>query len=575
MPAHLPSNKEIARTLREISLYLEAEGVSFKPQAYERAADEVETLDEELTSLYKKCGTKCVDDLPGIGASIAEKIAELVTTGKLTYERQLKKKYPFDIVALTEIQDVGPKTALALYKNLRIKTLKDLERAAKASKIRKIPGFGRKTEDRILKGLGFLKEHEGRFRLHDALPMAEAVVAQLREVAGVTHADVAGSVRRRKETIGDIDFLITSSQPKRAIEAFTSLLEVTGVIHKGPGFVTVRLRYGINGDLRILKPNLYGSALVHFTGSKEHNILIRERAIKQGLKLSEYGLFRGKKLLACRTEKDVYDHLGMDVPPPEIREAAGEVEAAIAHTLPKLIPYGSIKGDLQVQTNWSDGSHSIKDMVDAARKAGLSYIAITDHTKVLAMAHGLDEKRLLKQGREIDALNKTLRGFRVLKSTECDIKKDGTLDLADRALKTLDLVSVSVHSFFDLDEATQTERIIRAMKHPLVNIVFHPTGRIVNARAPYKLDMPKIIRAAKEFHVALEVNGSERLDLKAEYVRMAVEAGAKLVIDSDAHAPEHYANLELAIAQARRGWATKADVLNTKPVDQFLKAIKK
>ncbi len=569
------TNRKIADTLREIALYLEAEGVPFKPQAYENAAATVDSLDTELTALYRRCGTKCIDDLPGIGESIAKKIKELVTTGKLKYEADLKKKNPFDIAALTSIQDVGPKTARTLYRELGIKTVKQLERSAKAGKIRHVPGFGRKTEDKILKGLGFLRENAGRYRLHDALPLAEGIVEKLREVSGVTHCDAAGSIRRRRETIGDIDILLTTSRPKLAVEAFTTLPEVIAVIDRGPSFVTVRFRYGINGDLRILAPNEYGSALVHFTGSKEHNIQIRELAHKKGLKLSEHGLFRGKKRIVCQTEKDVYDHLDMDVPAPEMREAMGEVEAALKHELPKVIPYGSLKGDLQVQTDWTDGSRSIEQMAEEARKAGLSYIAITDHTQALAMASGLNEKRLAQQGREIDKVNKKLRGFRILKSTECDIKKDGSLDLADKALATLDLVGVSVHSYFDLEEAAQTERIIRALKHPLVTILFHPTGRKVNAREPYRVDMEKILRAAKQYHVALEVNGSDRLDLRDLHVRMAVEIGTKLVIDSDAHSPEEFRFLEYGIATARRGWATKADVLNTKPVDQFLKAIAK
>ncbi len=568
------SNKHIAETLREISLFLEAEGVAFKPQAYERAADVIDGLGKELPHLFETCGMKCIDELPGIGKSMTEKIRELVTTGRLKEYERLKKKYPVDMLALTQIQDVGPKTVLVLYKTLRIKTLADLEAAARAGKIRTIPHFGKKSEEKILRGLEFSKQHAGRFRLHDVLPLAEAMVNTLRAVSGVTHADIAGSIRRRKETIGDIDLLVTTTKPNLAVEAFTHLPEVAEVLEKGTTYVVVRYHFGINGDLRILKPEDYGSALVHYTGSKDHNVQIRERAIKLGMKLSEYGLFRGKKKLVCKTEEEVYRRLGMEVPQPEIREALGEVEAAARGRLPRLLAYGSIQGDLQVQTTWSDGSHSIEDMARAAREAGLSYIAVTDHTKSLAMANGLDDKRLLEQGREINRLNKRLHGFRILKSTECDIRKDGSLDLSDRALKTLDLVSVSVHSFFGLDEEQQTERIIRAIKHPLVNIFFHPTGRIVNTREPYKLDLPRILRAAKQFRVALEVNGSERLDLKDAHVRMAVEAGVKLVVNSDAHTPEQFKNLDFGVATARRGWAKKTDVLNTKPVDAFLKALK-
>ena len=575
MPRRPKSNREIAQILRTVALYLEMEGVAFKPQAYERAADIIDTLDEELSETYRRCGTKCVDDLPGIGASIAEKIAELVTTGRLSYFSDMQRTYPFDIFALTQIQNVGPKTALKLHQTLNIKTVRDLERAAKAGKIRHVPGFGRKTEDTILRGLGYLREHEGRFRLHDALPLAEAAIETLKRVPGVTHCDVAGSIRRKKETIGDIDLLITTSKPKLAIDAYKNLPQVAQVLEEGPTYVVVRYKFGMNGDLRILKPGDYGSALVHYTGSKEHNILIRERAHALGYKLSEYGFFRGKTRISCKSEDDVYRRLKMQWIPPEIREATDEVALAAEQNIPELIGYDAIKGDLQVQTDWTDGSASIEDMAATAHARGLTYMAVTDHTQSLAMANGLDEKRLIKQGKTIDSANKRLRGFRILKSTECDIRKDGSLDLSDKALATLDLVSVSIHSHFDLAENVQTERIIRALKHPLVNILFHPTGRIVNARDAYKVDMPRIIRAAKEYGVALEVNGSERLDLKDLHVRMAVEAGAKLVVNSDAHRPEHFDNLRYGIATARRGWAKKSDVLNTKPVEAFLKAIKK
>ncbi|NBS41307.1 DNA polymerase/3'-5' exonuclease PolX [bacterium] len=573
MKKHPATNADIGAILREIALFLSVEDVAFKPQAYEHAADTVTALDEELAVTYGRCGTKCIDDLSGIGESIAKKIAELVTTGRLKYYDALKKKYPFDMLGFASIEDVGPKTALALYRHLRVKTLRDLERAAKAGKIRKIAGFGRKREDHILKGLGFLQTHAGRFRLHDALPIAESIVAKLSSIEGVAHCNVAGSVRRRQETIGDIDILVTTSKPKLVIAAFKTLSELQEVVEEGPTKLAVRYRFGINGDLRILKPDEYGSALVYFTGDKRHNVAIRERAIKMGMKLSEYGLFKGTKRVACKTEEDVYAKLKMDWVPPEMRTDTGEVEAAIAHELPDLIPYGSIRGDLQVQTDWTDGSASIEEMARAAKAAGLSYIAITDHTKSLAMANGLDEKRLIAQGKEIDKLNKKLKGFRILKSTECDIKKDGSLDLSDAALKTLDLVCVSVHSFFDLDEKTQTDRVIRAMSHPLVNVLFHPTGRIVNAREPFKLDLPRVIEAAKKYNVALEVNGSHRLDLNDRHVRMAVEAGAKLVIDSDAHRPEEYALLGYGVATARRGWAKKSDVLNAKTAAELLKIL--
>ena len=568
------SNQSIANILREIGLILEAEDVAFKPQAYATAADTVEQAPEELWQLYKKCGAECIDALPGIGASIAEKIEELLTTGRLAYYDALKKKYPVDMLALTSIANVGPKTAVTLYRELGVKNLRALERAARKGLIRKIPGFGRRSEELILRGLGFLNEQAGRFRLHDALHLAETVVAQLKKLPGVISCEAAGSIRRRKETVGDIDILLLTSKPTLAAEAFVALPEIADVTEQGPTLIRVRFRFGVGGDLRILEPETYGSALVHFTGSKEHNILLRELAIKKGMKLSEYGLFKGEKHLSCPTEEKVYSHLGMPWVPPEIREGGDEVKAALKNTLPNLIPYGSIQGDLQVQTDWTDGAASIEEMAKEAKARGLSYIAITDHTQTLAVAGGLNEKRLTEQGKEIDRVNKTLRGFRVLKSTECDVRKDGNLDLNLRALKTLDIVSVSIHSFFGMAETEMTERMICAMKHPLVNIFFHPTGRVINAREPYALDMPRVLRAAKEYGVAMEINGSDRLDLKDTHVRMAVELGVKLVINSDAHAPDQYNNIAFGISQARRGWATTDDVLNTKPAETLLHTLK-
>lgn len=569
------TNREVADVLREISLFLEAEGVAFKPQAYAWAAEVVEALGEDIGTMYERCGTECLDALPGIGESIAGKIAELVTTGRMAYRDGLRKRHPFDIVGLTRIQEIGAKTALALYRKLGIKSVDDLERAARDGRIRTIPGFGRKREELILKGLGFLRGHAGRFRLHDALPAAEAIVTKLSKVPGVAHCDAAGSIRRRQETIGDIDLLLTSAKPAAAIAAFKALPEIEEIAEEGPTRLAVRYRMGMGGDLRVLRPNEYGSALLYFTGDKRHNILLRERAASMGMKLSEYGLFRGKTRVACETEEDVYARLGLDWIPPELRTASGEIEAAESGSLPDLLPYGSLRGDLQVQTDWSDGSASIAQMAEAGRASGLSYVAITDHTKSLAMANGLSEKRLREQGREIDALNKRIRGFRVLKSAECDVRKDGSLDLSDSALRSLDLVCVAVHTYFGLDENAQTERVIRAMRHPLVSVLLHPTGRIVNAREPYAIDMPRIVRAAKEYRVALEVNGSERLDLRDAHVRMAVDAGAKLVVNSDAHRPEDFANLAYGVATARRGWAERSDVLNARPVGVLLRALRK
>ena len=574
MPRKKVTNRDIAHILNEIALIYEAEGVDFKPQAYQIAAKTVEELGEELSELYRKCGTKCVDDLPGIGKSITEKIEELVTTGHLKAYEKMKKKYPFDMVEMTAIEGVGPKTVVALYKKLKVKTIADLERVAKAGKIQKLGGFGKRSEEKILEGIGFYKRSSGRALLSVALYRSQKIIERMQKVKGVVHFDVCGSIRRRKETIGDLDFIVTTRKPKASIEAFKNLPEVEKVLEEGPSKVMVRFRFGMDGDLLILKPETYGAALVHFTGSKEHNIQLRSLAIDKGWKLSEHGLVKAKKILAGKTEQEVYKKLGMVWIPPEMREGKGEVAVALKGKIPSLIPYGSIKGDLQVQTKWTDGRDSIEDMAKAAKEAGLEYIAITDHTKTLAITGGLDEKGLAKQAKEIDALNKKIRGFKILKSAETNILKDGKLDIKDEALKKLDLVCVAVHSHFNMTQKEMTERIIRALKNPLVNILFHPTGRILKQRPAYKLDIAKIIKAAKQYKVALEANAyPERLDLKDAHIRMAVEEGVKLVINSDAHSTEHFQYLDLGVAQARRGWARKADVLNTKTLESFLKAL--
>lgn len=569
------TNRQIINIFREIALYLRAQEVAFKPQAYEVASEGIAGLESELADMYQTCGVACVNEVPGVGKELSIKIEELVTTGKLHYYDQLKKKYPFDMLGISQIQDVGPKTVLKLYRALKVKTITDVEQAAKQNKIASLHGMGKKSQDKILRGIEYLKSDAGRRIIHDVLPFARGIVEKLESIPGTTHIAIAGSLRRHKETIGDIDLLATTSKPKQLIAAFKSLRYIDEILEEGPNKLMVRYVNGLQGDLLILKPSEHGAALVHFTGSPEHNILLRERAIKKGMKLSEHGLFRGQTRIASRTEQQVYHHLGLQFIQPEIRVGANEIEAAAKRNIPAIIPYGSLKGDLQVQTDWSDGNGSIQEMACAARKYGLCYIAVTDHTKSLKIAHGLDQKRLREQGRAIDKLNKTLRGFTILKSTECDVLKDGTLDLPDSILKTLDIVSISIHSNTGMSTRDMTQRIIRAMKHPLVNIFFHPTGRIVGRREGYKLEMDRVIRAAREYHVALEVNGSARLDLHEQYIHQAITGGAKLVVNSDAHDPSHFENLEHGIAQARKGWATKADVLNTKPLKAFLAALKK
>lgn len=573
-------NNEIARILREISEYLEMQSVPFKPRAYEKAAEVIEGLQEELLVIYQKGELKALKDIPGVGTSIAEHIEELLKTGKLTYYEQLKKKTPVDLSSLTRVQGLGPKKIKLLYQKLGIENLKDLEKAAKTGKIGKLEGFGKKSEENILKGIEFAKSGGGRFLLGHIMPQVRMLETRLKEFKEVEKIEVGGSVRRRRETIGDIDFLITSSAPEKVMEFFVRQKEIARVLAQGSTKSSVQFKDGLQVDLRVVPKESYGAALQYFTGSKDHNVALRNIAIQKGYKLNEYGLFKGEKMITGKTEEEIYEALGLDWIPPETRENTGEIQAAQHHKLPNLIGYDDLKGDLQTQTNWTDGEFSIEEMARAAMERGLEYIVITDHTKRLAMTHGLDEKRVRQQMKEIDKLNEKLemRGekFRILKGSECDILKDGSLDLPDAVLKDLDVVGVSIHSLFNLPREEQTKRIIRAMENPHADILFHPTGRLIHKREAYQVDMDAVISAAKRTGTILEIDAyPARLDLKDEYIRKCVEAGVKMSIDSDAHTVSHFAVLEFGIAQARRGWATKEDIINTKSVNEMLSMLKK
>jgi len=580
------SNGEIVRILREIGEYLEMQNVAFKPRAYQKAADVIESLQEEVVHSYQMGGLKALKEMSGVGESIAEKIEELIRTGKLKYYEQLKKKAPVNLSQLTAVEGLGPKKIRALYQKLGIKNLKDLERAAKAGKIRDLEGFGRKTEESILTGIGFVKKSSGRVSLGAALPLAREFEKRLRGLKDVQIAQFAGSVRRRKETIGDIDLLVISDNPKPAMSYFISMPEVGRVLAHGDTKASVTLKSGLDVDLRILPKESYGSALNYFTGSKEHNVALRQLAIKKGWKLSEYGLFKATSdkgqgtRIAGKSEEKLYKMLGLDYIEPELREMTGEVEAAQKRKLPAVIGYGDLRGDLQVQSNWTDGADSIEEMAKAAMAAGLEYIAITDHTKRLAMTHGLDEKRIQQQWKEIDKLNAKLKSqkskFLILKGTECDILKDGSMDLPDKILARLDIVGASVHSHFNLSIKEQTERIKKAMRNPHVDILFHPTGRLIQKREPYDVDMDELIGIAKETGTVLEIDAfPDRLDLKDEYIRKCVAAGVKMTIDSDAHSKFHFSVLEFGIAQARRGWAKRSDIINAWPLEKMLDFLKK
>lgn len=579
------TTSELAKILFEIGYINEMQGVPFKPRAYQLASESVATMGNEVKEAWQKGGINALKDLPGIGQSIAEKIDEFFRTGKVKAYQETKKKFPVDIWSLSKIEGLGPKHIADLYKHLKVKTLADLKKALAAKKVRTIPRWGEKSEEKLARGLGLMERATGRWLLGDVLPIADEIVSTLSKIKGVKHCVYAGSLRRKQETIGDIDLIATASDPARVTEAFTKLPTVESVHEKGKTRSSVRLAIGIDADIRVVPDNVFGATLQYFTGDKRHNVLLREFALSKGFTLNEYGLFRLKKsrdghksgaLIVCKTEEEIYKKLGMDTPPPELRVGGDELDAAREHRLPNLLPYGSVRGDLQTQTDWTDGSASIEEMALAAKKFGLSYMAVTDHTKALAFVSGLDDNSIAKQGKEIDRLNKKLRGFTILKGTECDILRDGSLDLSNATLAKLDLVGVAVHSHFSLSRQEQTARVVKALSNPNVDCFFHPTCRIIGKREGLDLDMDEIIAAAKKYRVALEIDCyPDRSDLRDFHVRAAIRAGVKLVIDTDAHTPEHFRFIPLGEAIARRGWATKSDVLNTKPAKDLLGYLKK
>ncbi len=556
-------------------------GIPFKPRAYELASEAIAGLKDDIETTWKKSGIKGLKQLPGVGQSIAEKIDEYFRTGRVKEYEKMKKEFPVDIWELSRIEGLGPKHILELYTHLKVKNLDDLKRAIATHKVKTIPRWGEKSEVKLSKQLALMQSSTGRHLLGEILPISDEMVAALSKIKGVKHCIVAGSIRRRQETVGDIDMLATTSDPERVMDAFVHLPSVQTIHERGKTRSSVRLKIGIDADLRVVPDNVYGATLQYFTGDKRHNVLLREYALSKGYTLNEYGLFRLKRrttpdarragaLVVCKTEEEIYAKLGMDTPPPELRVGGDEIETAQKHLLPKLIPYGSVKGDLQVQTNWTDGSASIEEMAAAAKKHGLTYIAITDHTKSLAFVNGLDEKRVAKQIAEIKKLNAKLRGFTIFSGTECDIRKDGSLDLADAALAKLDWVGVSVHSHFHLSRTEQTKRIVKAISNPNVDCFFHPTCRLIGKREPIEFDLDEVLEAAKKYRVAMEIDCyPDRSDLRDIHVRAAVKAGVALTIDTDAHAPKHFRFIPLGEAIARRGWAAKADVLNTKTAKEL------
>jgi DNA polymerase (family 10) len=563
--------------MRELGFLTEVEGgdnAQFKARAYYRAADTIANLTENIAELYSRGGIKMLLQIPSIGKAIASKIERLIKEGRIDQLEELKKKIPINSAELQGVEGLGPKTIKVLYDKLQIKDLAELERSAADGRLRTVPGFTEKKEKDILKRIEFFRRGKGRRIIGEIYPLVKQIESRLLQVSGVKQAVAAGSVRRMRETVGDIDYLVMSDKPEAALDFFANMPEVDEVIARGPAKAFVKLAGGIDADLLVVPQQSWGSALQYFTGSKEHSVALRKIAISKGLRLNEWGVYRGEKKIAGETEEQVYTALGLQWIPPEMREDRGELDLARENNIPKVIDYGTLKGDLQVHTERSDGTATMEQMAVAAREFGLEYISITDHTKSLALAGGLDEDELLDQANKAAELGDKL-GMRVLSSAEVNIMKDGTLDIANNVLDKLDIVGAAIHSQFALPVEIQTDRLVKAARNPSVDILFHPTGRLINKREGYPVDIEKVIDVALDSGTALEIDAHyDRLDLKDEYVRMAVQKGVKLTIDSDAHHPVHYAYLVFGIAQARRGWATAKDVLNTLPADDLLSMLK-
>lgn len=565
------TNAQVAKIFAELADILEILGENpYRVQAYRRASQIVENLTEDVVDLARKEG---LEKIPGIGASIAQKIKEIVATGKLKQHEELKTKVPVGLLEMLQVPGMGPKKVLLVYKNLGVDNIQELEEAAKGGKLRNLPGMGEKTEQNILRGIQLLRSARGRLPLGIALPAANKIVSELRELPQVERITTVGSLRRMRETIGDIDILITSPDPEPVMRRFVSLPMVKEVLAHGTTKSSVIIDAGTQVDLRVVPPESFGAAQQYFTGSKDHNIRLRELAIKKGLKINEYGVFRGdtEERVAGENEKEVYASLDIPWIPPELRENWGEIEAALEGRLPQLLELSDIRGDLHVHTKWTDGGHTVEEMAFKAKELGYEYLGICDHSKAMAFVHGLDEKRLLEQVREIKVLNERLKGIRILTGIEADILPDGSLDLAEEVLEQVDIVVASVHGRFKMPEAEMTKRIIRAMRKRCVDVIGHPTGRIIGEREPYEVDMDRLLEAAAETKTALEINAfPERLDLRDIHARGAKERGVMLAINTDAHNMFQLEWMVFGVAIARRGWLERRDVLNAKPLDEIL-----
>ncbi len=571
MPIH---NADVADIFEEIADYLEIEGGNpFRIRAYRNAVRTVTDLGLELNDMVAK--KEDLTRLPGIGKELSAKLVEILETGTAKALKKLQRRIPREVRQILKIPNLGPKRVSILYNDLNIQSLEQLLQAAKDGRLRALSGFGEKIENHILEAVKAHAEKEKRFKLGFVNPYVDSLLSYLKEIRSVNQVAVAGSYRRSKETVGDLDILVTAQKNSLVMDRFVAYDEVADVLSRGTTRCSVNLRCGLQVDLRLVEPESFGAALQYFTGSQAHNIAIRRLGRQHGLKINEYGVFKFERRVAGESEESVYLAIGLSCIPPELRENRGEIEACRERRLPELIEFKDLKGDLHVHTRASDGRSSIKEMALAAKKRGLRYIAITEHSDRLKIAGGIGSSRLLQQIEEIDKVNEELNGIAILKGIEVEILEDGRLDLSNEVLKKLDLVVGSIHNQFNLSLEKQTRRILRAMDHPYFSILAHPTGRLIDEREPYKVDLMQIIHKARRRGCFLELNANpRRLDLDDTYCRVAKEEGVLVAINADAHSLDSFDHLRYGVGQARRGWLEKDDVLNTRPLEELKKLLK-
>ena len=566
-------NREIADLFREIASILEIRGENpFRIRAYQRAAQNIEDLAEDIAGVSERGE---LEEIPGIGKDLAQKIGEILQTGTLQKLKELKRETPGELVEMIRIPGLGPKTVKLLYDRLKISSIDELEKKAREGELAGLPGIKKKTEENILQGIALLRQGMERTPLGMILPLSREIMEYVREGAKVDRIEVAGSLRRYRETVKDIDILVSSKKPGRIMEAFVSIPVAEEVLAKGKTKSSIRTRDGIQVDIRVVEKDAFGAALCYFTGSKAHNIRIRDLAVRKGLKINEYGVFRGEKLLGGKKEEEIFRAVGLPYIPPELREDRGEIEAAMEGRLPCLVERTDLKGDLHVHSTYSDGTATLEEIAARAREEKLEWIGVTDHSQSLKIAQGLSVQKLKEKIKSVRKFNEKSEHVRLLCGTEVDIRNDGSLDYPDSLLKELDLVIAAIHSGFKQDEKIITGRITRAMENPNVHIIAHPTGRLLGERGAYAVNMEKLLEQAGRTGTALEINAyPNRMDLNDIYVKAAREKGILLAIGSDAHILDQLAYLNLGISISRRGWLEKGDLLNTLGYEELLKKLK-